>query len=87
MFIMGIVVTNSQFKIVRTLKKNGYNAFAFFFLPSNLKKYKRLINEVNSQSVKAEMRATYYWFIIPAIIGLISFCLSIVIAIIINNRL
>ena len=76
MVVMGISMLFSLFEIVLTLRKRGFaSTMLLFFLPSDLKKYKQLINAENNDNSKKQMKMTYYSFIISALIGFTCICI------------
>jgi len=68
-----IISVPSQFSIVNTLNKKGYNASVFMFLFSNLRKYKKIMNSENDSVIKKKMKITFYLYVIPVIISISCF--------------
>ena len=73
MVFMAIITVPSQFNIVQTLKKHGHRSTIFAFMLSDIKKYKKLIDQESNNSSKKIMKISYYGVIIPAIIGILCF--------------
>lgn len=70
--LSAIATIPTQFSIVQTLKKNGYNASMFMFLPSDFREYKKLMREEYDLPNKAFMKIIYFGYIIPLIVGSLS---------------
>jgi hypothetical protein len=81
MVISVIASIPSQFSIVQTLKKNGQDASMFLFLFSDVRKFKNLMKKEYDESNKFLMKITYYGYIIPSTVSVLSF-ISIVLIII-----
>ena len=73
MVLNGIISVPSQFNIVQTLKKNGYNTTIFMFLFYDLRKFRKLIHNETDIKIKQKMKLTYYGFIIPIILAISCF--------------
>jgi hypothetical protein len=84
MVIMGIIIVPFQFLIVQTLKKNGFDASMFMFLPSDLKKYKHLIDTEKNESDKRQMLINFYAVIIGVLLAISCF-VSVILIVILSN--
>ncbi len=81
---MGIIIVPFQFLIVQTLKKNGFDASMFMFLPSDLKKYKHLIDTEKNESDKRQMLINFYAVIIGVLLAISCF-VSVILIVILSN--
>ena len=77
MVLMGMVSVPFQYNIVQKLKKEDINASMFFFLPSDLKKYKQFINSEHSKSIRDQMSLNFYGLIITSITTLTCFLFAV----------
>jgi hypothetical protein len=84
MVIMGIIIVPFQFIIVQSLKKNGFDVSMFMFLPSDLKKYKHLIDTEKIDSDKHQMLINFYAVIIAALLAISCF-VSVILIVFLSN--
>jgi hypothetical protein len=73
MFIALIAIITSlpfQYDIVQALKKNGVNTSMFTFFPLEIRKYKKMLDVEENETIKKEMKHNYFGYIIPIIISL-----------------
>ena len=77
MVIMGIASVPSQYSIVQKLKNNGINASMFTFLPSDVIKFKRLLNNEINETARKEMRLIYWGYLLPFLLAISCFLLTI----------
>jgi hypothetical protein len=80
MFIALIAIITSlpfQYDIVQALKKNGVNTSMFTFFPLEIRKYKKMLDIEENETIKKKMKLNYFGYIIPITLSLSSFLLII----------
>ena len=62
--LMAFIFIPVQISIVKDLNKNGIKTPFWTFLPSDIRRYKRLIEKEANESYKKRMRFNYYCWIV-----------------------
>jgi hypothetical protein len=78
--IAGVASVFFQYEIVQSLDMRGINAYMFIFLPSDVRKFKKILDVEENVTIKKEMMKNYYGYLLSIIIALSSILLIILFA-------